>query len=132
MKCVSHGGDPDNEAVCANIFNGLDPSEFTITVTGENSNPETFTGSTSETEVTLEPGTYAIFESLSPQLENLFNILDAGANSGYTQNAIGDCTIIGGQVTGTIIADEEQTCSLTNSVNIFKAIIPLYELANPS
>jgi len=125
VECVSVGGDPGNEAVCAYIINGVDPSEFTITVTGNNPNPATFTGSTPGTQVILEPGAYTISETVSPQLENLFILLNAADTSEFILTASGDCTLIGGQITGTINADEQQTCILTNTVHIFDATVPL-------
>ena len=119
------GVDPSNEAVCAYIINGVDPSEFKITVTGNNPPPATFTGCTSGTQVTLEPGSYAISETVSPQLENLFNLLNAADNSGNEITAGRDCDRIAGQVTGTINIDEQQTCNLVNTVNLFVATVPL-------
>ena len=75
--------------------------------------------------MTLEPGSYAISETVSPQLENLFNLLNAADNSGNEITAGRDCDRIAGQVTGTINIDEQQTCNLVNTVNLFVATVPL-------
>ena len=125
VNCVSVSGNPNNEAVCAFIINDVDPSEFTIPVTGKNPHPATFTGSTSGTQVTLEPGSYAISETVCPQLENLFNLLKVADNSGNELTASRDCDLIAGKVNGTINTDEQQTCNLVNTVNIFDATVPL-------
>ncbi len=81
VNCVSIYADPSDEAVCAYIINGVDPSEFTITVARNNPNPASFSVSTSGTQVTLEPCTYIISETVSTQLENLFDLLSAADNS---------------------------------------------------
>ncbi len=75
--------------------------------------------------MTLEPGSYAISETVSPQLENLFNFLNAADNSGNELTAGRDCDLIAGKVAGTINTDEQQTCNLVNTVNIFDATVPL-------
>src|SRR5918994_2759781 len=53
------------------------PSDFTITVNGNNPTPSSFAGSSSGTTVTLNPGKYSITENLL---------------SGYTSSMIGDCS----------------------------------------
>jgi hypothetical protein len=89
------------------------PSDFTITVTGNNPTPSTFPGSGSGTLVTLDPGEYVIKESLSnDHFEFLFS------------NFSGDCKGVSGppvaSATGTIAAGEHKTCTIRNTV-IFKS-----------
>ncbi|HEX5978075.1 MAG TPA: hypothetical protein VFY68_12405, partial [Nitrososphaeraceae archaeon] len=69
------------------------PSDFTITVSGNNPTPSSFAGSSSGTTITLNPGRYSVTENLL---------------SGYTSSMIGDCS-------GTIDnAGETHECTITN------------------
>jgi hypothetical protein len=64
--------------------NGLDPSEFTATVTGNNPNPATFTGyfkNTSDLRTRYIHIPYTISETLCPQLENLCVLPDIADTS---------------------------------------------------
>jgi hypothetical protein len=68
------------------------PSDFTITVDGNNPNPAMFAGNSSGTIVSIEPGSY--------------NVTEVGP-SGYGQTNSVDCS-------GTISLGENKTCIITN------------------
>ncbi len=57
------------------------PSDFTITVDGNNPTPSSFDGSSSGTTVTLEPGTYSVTENPMPDY-----------TSSSSNDCSGDCT----------------------------------------
>jgi YVTN family beta-propeller protein len=69
-----------------------EPSEFTITVDGNNPTPSSFDGSSSGTSVTLKPGRYSITENILAE---------------YTSSKSGDCT-------GILNAGETKQCTITN------------------
>jgi YVTN family beta-propeller protein len=69
-----------------------EPSDFTITVDGNNPNPSSFDGSSSGTSVSLEPGSYSITESSLPE---------------YTSSKSGDCA-------GSLSNGETKQCTITN------------------
>src|SRR5215212_3809670 len=69
------------------------PSDFTITVSGNNPTPSSFAGSSSGTTITLNPGRYSVTENLL---------------SGYTSSMIGDCS---GTIDNT---GETNECTITN------------------
>jgi len=68
------------------------PSNFTITVNGNNPNPAMFAGNSSGTIVSIEPGSYSVTE-VGP--------------SGYGQTNSADCS-------STISSGENKTCIITN------------------
>ena len=81
------------------INNGIGdkkPSDFTISVTGNNPSPSSFSGSSSGTSVTLRAGSYKVTETERP--------------SGYT-------TIYSSGCSGTLDAGETKQCTITNEAN---------------
>jgi YVTN family beta-propeller protein len=74
-----------------------EPSDFTITVDGNNPTPSSFDGRSSGTSVTLEPGSYSVSENSLPE---------------YTSSKSGDCA-------GSLSAGETKQCTITN---IYKPI----------
>jgi hypothetical protein len=77
-------------------------SAFTITVTGNNPQPSTFTGSEDGTLVSLGPGTYKVTERTSVV--------------SFASTFSSDCTRVGnGLASGTISAGEHATCRITNT-----------------
>jgi YVTN family beta-propeller protein len=81
------------------INNGIDdkkPSDFTITVSGNNPSPSSFSGSSSGTSVTLRAGSYKVTETEGP--------------SGYTTSYSSGCS-------GTIDAGQTEECAITNEAN---------------
>ena len=69
------------------------PSDFTITVDGNNPTPALFDGSSSGTTVTLEPGGYSVTENPLPD---------------YTSSSSNGCT-------GTVSAGQTKQCVITNT-----------------
>ena len=69
------------------------PSDFTITVDGNNPTPASFDGSSSGTTVTLEPGRYSVTENPLPD---------------YTSSSSNGCT-------GTVSAGQTKQCVITNT-----------------
>jgi YVTN family beta-propeller protein len=69
-----------------------EPSDFTITVDGNNPAPSSFDGSASGTSVTLKPGSYSVTENSLPE---------------YTSSKSGDCA-------GSLSAGETKRCTITN------------------
>ncbi|MFL6362307.1 MAG: beta-propeller fold lactonase family protein [Nitrososphaeraceae archaeon] len=72
------------------------PSDFTITVTGNDPSPSSFSGSSSGTSVTLRPGNYKVTETERP--------------SGYTTRYSSGCS-------GTLDAGQTEDCTITNEAN---------------
>jgi len=68
-------------------------SDFTLNVSGTNVSTSSFAGSTTGVDVTLDAGSYEITEPVVP--------------TGYSQTGSGDCS-------GTIVAGETKTCTITN------------------
>jgi uncharacterized repeat protein (TIGR01451 family) len=68
-------------------------SDFTIGVTGTNVSTSSFAGSATGVNVTLDAGSYEVTEPVVP--------------TGYLQTGSGDCS-------GTILAGETKTCTITN------------------
>jgi hypothetical protein len=88
----------------------LSPSNFSISVSGNNSKPIALKGSTSGSTVTLGPGQY----NVSEPLVSLF----------YGQNLSRDCS-------GVISAGETKKCTITNSyVNISNNVQALVDKTN--
>jgi YVTN family beta-propeller protein len=69
-----------------------EPSDFTITVDGNNPTPSSFDGSSSGTSVTLKPGSYSVTENSLPE---------------YTSSKSGDCA-------GSLGAGETKQCTISN------------------
>jgi len=72
------------------------PSDFTITITGNDPSPSSFSGSSSGTSVTLRPGSYKVTETERP--------------SGYTTRYSSGCS-------GTLDAGQTEDCTITNEAN---------------
>jgi hypothetical protein len=86
------------------------PSEFTITMTGNNPIPSEFLGSGSGTLVTLRPGEYVVKETV-PQDQRSFEVF--ADFSGDCKGALGNPRT---SATGTIAAGDEKACTITNLV----------------
>ncbi|MFL6324204.1 MAG: beta-propeller fold lactonase family protein [Nitrososphaeraceae archaeon] len=84
------------EKVINNGIGNKKPSDFTITVTGNDPSPSSFSGSSSGTSVTLRPGSYKVTETERP--------------SGYTTRYSSGCS-------GTLDAGQTEDCTITNEAN---------------
>ena len=103
---------------CEDLDSNFEPQDFIITVAGQNVNPSQFGGSSSGTEVTLNPGSYAVTEDFSG-IEGIVTEDDNGNTiSGVLIN------VLDGQVTssegcsGSIQAGETKTCTITNPIRL--------------
>jgi hypothetical protein len=129
LNC-NFGGDsfPSGVAVCDFALasdNFPDPSDYQITVTGNNPDPSRFAGSESPVVVSIGPGEYTVSETLA-DTSALQQELDASfidTRSVFT----GDCiNSFGGttSTTGTIAAEESQECNIGNEITIFDGTVP--------
>jgi YVTN family beta-propeller protein len=84
------------EKVINNGIGNKKPSDFTITITGNDPSPSSFSGSSSGTSVTLRPGSYKVIETERP--------------SGYTTRYSSGCS-------GTLDAGQTEDCTITNEAN---------------
>jgi hypothetical protein len=91
IRCDSNLGLPSDDAVCQFVLANVRPSQFTITVSGNNPNPSSFQGSLNGTKVSLYPGKYAISETLF-DTTNLENQLGETTTGTVSTTATGDCT----------------------------------------
>ena len=96
-----------NGSPCHNseITSQFEPQDFEFTVTGNNPDPSTFTGSSSGVVVTLGVGSYDVEET-----NNVPSTIDFWTvNVGTVET--GDCS-------GTISAGESKTCTFTNVISL--------------
>jgi hypothetical protein len=128
VSCSSHLGAPSNEAVCNFALasdNFPDPSDYQITVTGNNLDPSNFVGSESPEVVSIGPGEYTVSEILADT-----SALQQGLGASFIDNRSvfeGDCiNSFGGttSTTGTIAAGQSQECNIGNEINIFGGTVP--------
>jgi len=123
IRCESDLGIPSDEAVCQFVSANVESNQFTITVTGNNSNPSNFQGSINGTEVTLNPGNYTVSETLFDPMD-LENSLGETAIGTVSTTSEGDCTAqftdfdAFQNVTGTIASGESQKCDIINTIEI--------------
>ena len=108
-------------------------NDFTIAVSGNNVNPSsTFPGSESGTVVTMQPGLFDVTESLtnpqtditSPAPAECDNVIgapfDAGADLGNNQFI---CTIFDGTCSANMMANDELTCTIENTIALLEQIL---------
>jgi hypothetical protein len=131
VQCESNGGSPDNNAVCnyainSNNFPG--PEDYQITVTGNDPDPSSFSGSSTGTPVSLGSGDYTVDETLA----NTATLqAELNAASIITQTtAEGDCTPnfdnnqIFEDASGTMTSGGSQECILYNLITIGGGTVP--------
>lgn len=131
VRCESTRGTPSNDAVCnaAESSNLLpEPKDFIMIITGNEPNPPSFPGSSTGTEVTLNPGIYKVSESsVNVNLQPLANLLDAESTN-VELTVTGDCIYdtdppaIGG--IGSITSSGSQVCKLINTIEINGGTVP--------
>jgi hypothetical protein len=128
VTCSSHLGAPDNAAVCNFALasdNFPEPSDYQISVTGNNPDPSSFTGSESPEVVSIGPGEYTVSETLADtsalQQELGASLIDnRSVFEGDCINSFGGTT----STTGTIAAGQSQECNIGNEINIFDGTVP--------
>lgn len=103
---------------CEDVDSNFEPQDFIITVSGQNANPSQFGGSSSGTEVTLEPGSYEVTEDFSG-IEGIVTEDDNGnIISGILINVLDGQITLSEDCSGTIEIGETKTCTLTNPVRL--------------
>ena len=130
MTCVSISGNPDDDAVCdwalASSPNFVEPSDFQITVAGNNPDPSSFAGSETPEVVSIGPGDYTVSET-RPDTSALQQELNTPVvNFGETFSVSGDCIQNQAEdtATGTIAAGQSQECNVLNQIFIFAGTVP--------
>jgi hypothetical protein len=131
VVCASNNGNPTDQAVCAYAVNSANfpgPSDYPITVGGNDPNPSDFPGSSTGTPVEIGPGNYVITEDLA-STDALQSEMDASSII-QTTTATGDCTPNFNEnmrfidATGTMTSGDTQECTLINTVTINTGIVP--------
>jgi hypothetical protein len=128
VGCISHDGQPDNEAVCEYVLDNVSPEDFTLFILGNNPNPQSFEGSSSGTIVNIDPGYYDIYEQLDPaksnQLHDDLNMPQL-QGIGVRPEVSGDCSFEPlGDVEGFINSGESQVCNIENVISIRDGTAP--------
>ena len=120
VRCDAPFEDPEYCAFAEASPNFPEPSDYQITITGNNPDPSNFPGSTTGTPVEIGAGDYTITES-EPSLAALS--AELGATATNILDATGDC--IPGppnqnftEATGTMTPGGSQTCNIINIVQI--------------
>ena len=104
---------------CEDVDSNFEPQDFIITVTGQNPNPSQFGGSSSGTEVTLEPGAYEVTEDTSAvDGKIVFEDDDGNPIPPTTIDVFNGGITFSEDCSGTIEAGETKTCTIANPVNI--------------
>ena len=116
VNCDNSQSPPDVK--CEDVNNFFTPVYFDIIVTGQNANPSDFEGSTEGTTATLEPGSYTVREDTTafPKpigITNSGQQIDTITADIRTPQFSPDCS-------GTIEAGETKTCTVTNTVFIYR------------
>ncbi len=106
------------KATCDDVDSNFEPSDFKITVTGQNSNPSQFEGSSSGTEVSLNPGSYDVTEDITGVNEKLVEVDDNGNSIPAGVFILVRTPSLSPDCSGTISAGETKTCTITNSIGV--------------
>src|SRR5262245_45997261 len=96
------------ESYCTSI--GISPTDFHITVTGDNPKPDSFVGSATGTEVTLGPGNYKVDEPDRCEGGSFVCVVIGGFTFVFLPAFVADCT-------GTINAGQTKDCVITNTLH---------------
>ena len=113
VTCTSN-----TQVSCEDLDSNFEPQDFIITVTGQNPNPSQFSGSSSGTEVTLNPGLYEVTEDFSG-IEGIVTENDNGNTiSGILINVLDGQITFSEDCAGTIEIGETKTCTITNPVRL--------------
>lgn len=126
IRCEATFSTPDGAAVC-NYAESLpvwpEPQVFKFLVNGNNPSPNEFTGSSTGTNVNLEPGEYSISEDYTDvQFEAISNAVTASdIRIGIT--TAGDC-FGENPITGTMTFGDSQQCRIINTITIIGGEVP--------
>jgi len=128
VRCNSDLGLPSDKAVCQFVLDSVHPSQFALTVAGNNSSVS-FQGSINGTKVSLYPGAYSVSETPF-DTSNLENQLGEATTGTISTAAVGHCTAnftdldTFQNATGTIASEESQTCTIINTIGITSGLAP--------
>ena len=130
MACRSEGGQPSDQAVCAYALasaNFPKPSEFSITVSGNNPSPSEFQGSTTPVDVTIGAGDYQVSEN-GLNVDYFPILIEMRASSAtnelsFTGNCVQDSIQVS-RADGSISSGGTQTCNLVNTIVLVNADVP--------
>jgi hypothetical protein len=130
MACRSEGGQPSDQAVCAYALasaNFPKPSEFPITVSGNNPSPSDFQDSTTPVNVTIDAGNYQVSENglnvdYFPILIEMHGS-SATNEPSFTGNCVQDSIQVS-RAEGSTLSGETQTCNLVNTIVLVNADVP--------
>lgn len=128
VRCNSDLGLPSNKAVCQFVLDSVYPSQFTLTVAGNNTSVS-FQGSVNGTKVSLYPGAYSVSETPF-DTSNLENQLGEATTGTISTAAVGHCKANFADLdtfqnaTGTISGEESQTCTIINTIGITSGLAP--------
>lgn len=104
---------------CEDLDSNFEPQDFIITVSGQNPNPSQFGGSSSGTEVGLEPGSYEVTEDISGVDGRIVVEDDNGTIiSGNFINVLDAQITYSEGCSGTIETGETKTCTITNPIRL--------------
>jgi len=113
VTCTSN-----TQVSCEDLDSNFEPQDFMITVTGLNPDPSQFGGSSSGTEVTLDPGSYEVTEDFSG-IEGIVTEDDNGNPiSGILINVLDGQITFSEDCSGSIELEETKTCTITNPVRL--------------
>ena len=97
--------------------NPIQPSNFTVVIEGNNPSQNNFPGSSTGTNVELEPGAYNVTEQgLDPTIPTICNTMgfDAGRNASDIGDNLFICTNFSDECEGNIAIGTPQTCTIDN------------------
>jgi hypothetical protein len=106
------------KATCDVVDSNFEPRDFMITVTSQNTILSQFEGSSSGTEVSLNPGSYDVTEDITGVQEKFVEVDDNGNNIPGGVFILIRTTSLSDDCSGTISAGETKMCTITNSVGV--------------
>lgn len=129
VHCDSSLGIPTDDSVCNFVLDNIDPGQFDLTVTGNQSQTTDFQGSSNGTIIYLNKGDYSIEESPFDTMD-LENQLGETAIVTIDTDSNGDCTGQFNQVdtfekaTGTIDQGQSHSCEILNTISVTEGSSP--------
>lgn len=129
VKCESSLGLPSDEQVCKFILNNVKPSQFIISIKGNNSSIMNIPGSDIGTNITLNSGLYVITEQPFDTTD-IESMLGGTATMNTKTDAFGDCSPSYNlfdefqNITGYIKSGEYKHCTIINTIGIKEGDAP--------
>ena len=129
VRCDSSLGIPSDDSVCQFVLENVDASQFNLVVTGNNPNMTSFQGSANGTNISLDPGNYAISETAFDAM-TIENQLGETAIVTVLTDSNGDCSSQFNQVDvfqeaiGRISNSESQSCEIVNTFDVSQGASP--------